>query len=61
MCVIYNDFCMATFQIIIKAGYMANTSRGWVGRSGNACFRTFELDHLYGRTDGPTDRRTDKA
>ena len=39
-----------------KAGYTANTSRGRVGRGGNARFHTFKLDH-----HGPTDRRTDKA
>ena len=39
-----------------KAGYTANTSRGRVGRGGNACFPTFRLVR-----DGPTNRRTDKA
>ena len=38
-----------------KAGYTANTSRGRVGRGGNARFCTFELDH-YQRTDGRTDK-----
>ena len=38
-----------------KAGYAANTSRGRVGRGGNACFPTFQLER-----DGPTDRRTDR-
>ena len=42
-----------------KAGYTA-ISCGRVGRGGNARFPTFRLDG-YGRTDGPTDRRTDKA
>ena len=37
-----------------KAGCTANTSCGRVCRSGNAHFRIFELDHLYGRTDGRT-------
>ena len=41
-----------------KAGYTANTSRGRVGRGGNARFHTFQLDH-YGWTNGPTDQRTD--
>ena len=39
-----------------KAGYTANTSRGRVGRGGNACFHTFRLER-----DGPTNQRTDKA
>ena len=39
-----------------KAGYMANTSRGRVGRDGNACFPTFRLER-----NGLTDRPTDKA
>ena len=39
-----------------KAGYTA-TSCGRVGRSGNARFHTFRLV----LTNGPTDRRTDKA
>ena len=43
-----------------KAGYTANTSRGRVGRGGNARFPTFRLERD-GPTDGPTDRRTDKA
>jgi len=42
-----------------KAGYTANTSCGRVGRSGNARFHTFQLDHHDGRTDGPTDQQTD--
>ena len=33
-----------------KAGYTANTSRGRVGRGGDACFPTFWLER-----DGPTD------
>ena len=37
-----------------KAGYTANTSRGRVGRGGNACFPTFRIER-----DGPTDRPTD--
>ena len=37
-----------------KAGYTANTSRGRVGRGGNACFPTFRLER-----DGPTDQPTD--
>ena len=41
-----------------KAGYTANTSRGRVGRGGNACFPTFRLDH-HGPTDQPTDQPTD--
>ena len=41
-----------------KAGYTANTSRGRVGRGGNACFPTFRLDH-HGPTNRPTDQRTD--
>ena len=44
-----------------KAGYMANTSCGGVGRGGNAGFHTFQLDH-HGPTDqqtnGPTDQWT---
>ena len=47
-----------------KAGYTANTSRGRVGRGGNARFHTFKLDHhgpTNQPTDRPTDRRTDKA
>ena len=47
-----------------KAGYTVNTSRGGVGRGGNACFPTFRLERD-GPTDRPTDqrtnRRTDKA
>ena len=38
-----------------KAGYTANTIRGWVGRGGNAHFHTFQLDD-----PGPMDRRTDR-
>ena len=38
-----------------KAGYTANTSRGRVGRGGNARFHTFRLVF----TDRPTDGRTD--
>ena len=41
-----------------KAGYTANTSRGRVGRGGNACFPTFRLERD-GPTDQPTDGRTD--
>ena len=37
-----------------KAGYTANTSRGRVGRGGNACFPPFRLDH-HGPTNQPTD------
>ena len=36
-----------------KAGYTANTSRGQVGRGGNACFPIFDFER-----DGPTDRPT---
>ena len=46
-----------------KAGYTANTSRGWVSRGGNACFPTFRLERhgpTNQPTDGPTDRRTDE-
>ena len=43
-----------------KAGYTANTSRGRVGRGGNVCFHTFQLDH-HGPTDGRTNGQTDKA
>ena len=43
-----------------KAGYTANTSRGRVGRGGNACFHTFRLERD-GPTDRPTDGRMDKA
>ena len=42
-----------------KAGYTA-ISYGRMGRGGNALFPPFRLDH-YGPTDGPMDRRTDKA
>ena len=38
-----------------KVGYTANTSRRRVGRGGNACFPTFQLER-----DGPTDRPTDQ-
>ena len=55
-----------------KAGYTANTSRGRVGRGGNACFPTFRLERdgptdqptnqpTNQPTDGRTDGRTDKA
>ena len=48
-----------------KAGYTAITSRGRVGRGGNAGFSTFRLVLTDGptnqRTDGRTDGRTDKA
>ena len=37
-----------------KAGYTANTSRGRVGRGGNACIPTFPLVFTDGPTDGPT-------
>ena len=43
-----------------KAGSTANTSRGRMGRGGNACFPTFRLERD-GPTDRPTDRPTDKA
>ena len=43
------------------AGYTANTSCGRMGRGGNTRFHTFQLDHHDGPTNGPTDRRTDKA
>ena len=38
-----------------KAGYTANTSRGRMGRGGNACFPTFRLER-----DGPTDQPTNQ-
>ena len=38
-----------------KAGYTANTSRGRVGRGGNACFPTFRLER-----DGPTNQPTNQ-
>ena len=41
-----------------KVGYTANTSRGWVGRGGNACFSTFRLLLTDRQTDGWTDRPT---
>ena len=41
-----------------KAGYTANTSRGWVGRGGNAGFSTFRLVLTNGPTDGRSDGRT---
>ena len=41
-----------------KAGYKA-TSCGRVGRGRYARFPTFRLNHLYGRTNGWMDRRTD--
>ena len=41
-------------EIDNKAGYTANTSRGRVGRGGNADFSTFRLV----LTNGPTDGRT---
>ena len=41
-----------------KARYTANTSRGRVGRGGNAHFNTFHLDHHDQRTNGRTDQRT---
>ena len=44
-------------QKLNKVGYIAITSRRWVGRGGNASLPTFELDH----DDGRTNRRTDKA
>ena len=40
-------------QFCNKAGYTA-TSCGQVGRGGNACFHTFQLDQY----DRPTDRWT---
>ena len=40
-----------------KAGYTANTSRGWVGRGRNARLLTFRLERD-GPTDGPTDGRS---
>ena len=46
---------------VTRAGYMANTSRGRVGRGENARFHTFQLDHHDGRTNGRTNGRTDKA
>ena len=45
-----------------KAGYTANTSRGRVGRGGNACFPTFRLERdgpTNQPTNRPTNRRTD--
>ena len=53
----YKEMVKKVKKVINKAGYMANTSRGWVGRGGNARFRTFKLDH-HGPTDGWTDQRT---
>ena len=44
-----------------KAGYTANTSRGQVGRGGNAGFSTFRLVLTNGPTDRRMDGRTDKA
>ena len=48
-----------------KAGYMTNTSCGWVCRGGNARFHTFLLvltdQQIDGRTDRQMDGRTDKA
>ena len=41
-----------------KAGYTDNSSRGRVGRGGNACFHTSQLDH-HGPTDQRTNRRTE--
>ena len=46
---------------INKAGYTANTSRGRVGRGGDAGFSTFRLVLTNGPTDRRTDGRTDKA
>ena len=42
-----------------KAGYTANTSRGWVGRGGNMCFPTFWLERD-GPTNQPTNQPTDQ-
>ena len=39
-----------------KARYTANTSRGRVGRGGNARFHMFKLEH-----NGPMEGLTDKA
>ena len=48
-----------------KAGYTANTSRGLMGRGGNACFPLFDssvTDRPTNQpTNRPTDGRTDKA
>ena len=49
------------YWLLNKAGYMANTNCGQVGRGGNARFHTFQLDHHDQRTNGRTDGRTDKA
>ena len=38
-----------------KAGHMADTSCGRMGRGGHACFHTFQLV----LTDGMTDQQTD--
>ena len=48
---IYNQFF--SNKQLNKAGYTANTSRGRVGRGGNACFSTFH----HGPTNRPTDRQ----
>ena len=48
-------------KIMNKAGYTVNTSRERVGRGGTAIFLTFRLDHHDQRTDGQTNRQTDKA
>ena len=40
------------YWLLNKAGYMANTNCGQVGRGGNARFHTFQLD--YRPTDRPT-------
>ena len=48
-------------KCINKAGYTANTSRGRVGRGGNACFPLFDSSMMDQPTNRPTDERTDKA
>ena len=56
--VLFHEYFLKSEKIKNKAGYTANTSCGRVGRGGNARFHTLQLDH-HGRTNGPTDQRTD--
>ena len=56
--VVFRVKIIAVVHPFNKAGYTANTSRGRVGRGGNACFHTFQLDH-HGPTNQPTDQPTD--
>ena len=37
----YKEMVKKVKKVINKAGYMANTSRGWVGRGGSVHFNTF--------------------